>query len=132
MARCAGQRAGAAQGQRTVVDPCADVHGGKPPEGVSVELWKLSEAGADRLLVRTATNHDGRTDPPLIAEWPVPIGTYELRFATAGYFAAAGVALAEPPYLDVVPIRFSIAEPEGHYHVPLVMTPWSYATYRGS
>ena len=62
----------------------------------------------------------------------MPIGTYELRFAVAPYFAARGVALADPPFLDVVPIRFSVAEPEGHYHVPLVMTPWSYATYRGS
>ena len=109
-----------------------DVHGGKPAEGVAIELWELSEAGSDRLLVRTVTNRDGRTDKPLIAERPVPIGTYELRFATAGYFAASGAALSDPPYLDIVPIRFSIAEPEGHYHVPLVMTPWSYATYRGS
>ena len=62
----------------------------------------------------------------------MPIGTYELRFSIAGYFKARGVALAEPPFLDVVPIRFSVSEPEAHYHVPLVATPWSYATYRGS
>jgi 5-hydroxyisourate hydrolase-like protein (transthyretin family) len=62
----------------------------------------------------------------------VPIGTYELRFAVAAYFAARGVPLSEPPFLDVVPIRFAIAEPEGHYHVPLVVSPWSYSTYRGS
>jgi 2-oxo-4-hydroxy-4-carboxy-5-ureidoimidazoline decarboxylase len=109
-----------------------DVHGGKPADGVPIELWELSEAGPGRLLVRAVTSNDGRTEPPLIAGRPVPIGTYELRFATAGYFAAAGVTLSDPPYLDIVPIRFSIAEPEGHYHVPLVMTPWSYATYRGS
>jgi 2-oxo-4-hydroxy-4-carboxy-5-ureidoimidazoline decarboxylase len=109
-----------------------DMHGGKPAKGAAVELWELSEAGEDRLLVSTVTNGDGRTDKPLISERPVPIGTYELRFAIAGYFAGAGVPLSDPPYLDVVPIRFSIAEPEGHYHVPLVMTPWSYATYRGS
>jgi 2-oxo-4-hydroxy-4-carboxy-5-ureidoimidazoline decarboxylase len=109
-----------------------DVHDGKPAEGVAIELWELSEAGQDRLLVRTASNRDGRADQPLIAGRPVPIGTYELRFAVAGYFAARGASLDEPPYLDIVPIRFSIAEPEGHYHVPLVMTPWSYATYRGS
>jgi 2-oxo-4-hydroxy-4-carboxy-5-ureidoimidazoline decarboxylase len=109
-----------------------DVHGGKAAEGVAIELWELSEAGQDRLLVRTATNRDGRSDKPLIAGRPVPIGTYELRFDVTGYFAAAGVALSDPPYLGVVPIRFSIAEPEGRYHVPLVMTPWSYSTYRGS
>jgi 2-oxo-4-hydroxy-4-carboxy-5-ureidoimidazoline decarboxylase len=109
-----------------------DVHGGKPAAGVAIELWELSAAGSDRLIVSTVTNGDGRTDKPLISERPLPIGTYELRFATAAYFAAAGAALSQPPYLDVVPIRFAIAEPEGHYHVPLVVTPWSYATYRGS
>jgi 2-oxo-4-hydroxy-4-carboxy-5-ureidoimidazoline decarboxylase len=109
-----------------------DVHGGLPAAGVAIELWELSQAGTDRLIVRTVTNSDGRTDKPLIAERPLPIGTYELRFAVAGHFAARGVTLPQPPYLDVVPIRFSIAEPEGHYHVPLVMTPWSYSTYRGS
>jgi 2-oxo-4-hydroxy-4-carboxy-5-ureidoimidazoline decarboxylase len=109
-----------------------DVHGGKPAEGVAIELWELSEAGQDRLLMRSLTNADGRTDKPLIVGRPVPIGTYELRFDVAGYFAAAGVALSDPPYLGVVPLRFSIAEPESRYHVPLVMTPWSYSTYRGS
>ncbi|HEY0223658.1 MAG TPA: 2-oxo-4-hydroxy-4-carboxy-5-ureidoimidazoline decarboxylase [Pseudolabrys sp.] len=109
-----------------------DVQGGKPAAGVAIELWELSDAGQDRLLLRTATNSDGRTGKPLIAGRPVPIGTYELRFDVAGYFAAAGLALSDPPYLGVVPIRFSIAEPEGRYHVPLVMTPWSYSTYRGS
>lgn len=109
-----------------------DVHGGMPAAGVAIELWELSQAGRDRLIVRTITNADGRTDRPLIADRPLPIGTYELRFSTAAYFAGRGVALPDPPYLDVVPIRFSIAEPEGHYHVPLVMTPWSYSTYRGS
>jgi 2-oxo-4-hydroxy-4-carboxy-5-ureidoimidazoline decarboxylase len=109
-----------------------DMHGGQPAEGVAIELWEMSEAGPGRLLLRTVTNRDGRTEQPLITERPLPIGTYELLFAVAGYFAARGVILPEPPYLDVVPIRFSIAEPEGHYHVPLVVTPWSYATYRGS
>jgi 2-oxo-4-hydroxy-4-carboxy-5-ureidoimidazoline decarboxylase len=109
-----------------------DTHGGKPAEGIAIELWELSRDGADRLIVRTITNSDGRTDAPLIGGRPLPIGTYELRFATAAYYKARGITLPEPAYLDVVPIRFSIAEPEGHYHVPLVMTPWSYSTYRGS
>jgi 2-oxo-4-hydroxy-4-carboxy-5-ureidoimidazoline decarboxylase len=109
-----------------------DTHGGRPAEGIPIELWELSRDGADRLIARTVSNKDGRTDTPLIGGRPLPIGTYELRFSTAAYYATRGVALAEPPYLDVVPIRFSIAEPEGHYHVPLVMTPWSYSTYRGS
>jgi 2-oxo-4-hydroxy-4-carboxy-5-ureidoimidazoline decarboxylase len=109
-----------------------DTHGGRPAADVPVELWELSRDGDARLLVRTATNQDGRTDKPLIAERPVPIGIYELRFSIAGYFKARGVELAEPPFLDAVPIRFAVAEPEAHYHVPLVTTPWSYATYRGS
>ena len=109
-----------------------DTHGGRPAQGIAIELWELSRDGADRLIVRAVTNSDGRTEAPLISGRPLPIGTYELRFATAAYYAARGVALSDPPYLDVIPIRFSIAEPEGHYHVPLVMTPWSYSTYRGS
>ncbi len=68
----------------------------------------------------------------MIAGRPLPIGRYELRFAVGDYFKARGVALADPPFLDVVPLQFSIAEPEGHYHVPLIVTPWSYSTYRGS
>jgi 2-oxo-4-hydroxy-4-carboxy-5-ureidoimidazoline decarboxylase len=109
-----------------------DVHSGVPGAGVPIELWELSRQGENRLLARAVSNKDGRTDKPLIADRPVPIGTYELRFAAAGYFKARGVALSEPPFFDVIPIRFSIAEPEGHYHVPLVVSPWSYATYRGS
>jgi 2-oxo-4-hydroxy-4-carboxy-5-ureidoimidazoline decarboxylase len=109
-----------------------DVHSGAPASGVTIELWELSDEGESHVLVRTATNRDGRTDKPLIAERPVPIGTYELRFDVAGYFAARKVALSDPPFLDLVPIRFAIAEPEGHTHVPLVVSPWSYATYRGS
>jgi len=62
----------------------------------------------------------------------VPIARYELRFMVSTYFQAQGVAAADPPFLDTVPIRFAVAEPEGHYHVPLLVTPWSYSTYRGS
>jgi 2-oxo-4-hydroxy-4-carboxy-5-ureidoimidazoline decarboxylase len=109
-----------------------DTHGGVPADGVGIELWELSAAGPSRLIVRASSNRDGRTEKPLIAERPVPIGTYELRFSIAAYFAVRGVPLSDTPFLDVVPIRFSVAEPEGRYHVPLVVTPWSYATYRGN
>jgi 2-oxo-4-hydroxy-4-carboxy-5-ureidoimidazoline decarboxylase len=67
-----------------------------------------------------------------MADGPLRIGSYELNFAVSDYFAGNATAQSDPPFLDVVPIRFSIAEPEGHYHVPLLVTPWSYATYRGS
>ena len=80
---------------------------------------------ARSLIKEAVTNADGRTDAPLIAGEPLRIGTYELVFHMGEYFGGAG-------FLDTVPVRFSIAEPEGHYHVPLLVTPWSYTTYRGS
>ncbi len=67
--------------------------------------------------------------------WPISrsrSATYELRFSVGPYFATTGVKLADPPFLDTIPLRFSVAEPEGHYHVPLLLTPWGYSTYRGS
>jgi 2-oxo-4-hydroxy-4-carboxy-5-ureidoimidazoline decarboxylase len=109
-----------------------DTHSGKPASGISVELIELSSLGASRVVTRTVTNADGRTDQPLIGGRPVPIGRYELRFSVADYFAARGVALSDPPFLDEIALRFSVSEPEGHLHVPLLVTPWSYATYRGS
>ena len=109
-----------------------DTHSGRPAAGIAVELVELSDLGASRVIARTVTNHDGRTDAPLIGGRPVPIGRYELRFSTASYFAAKNVPLSDPPFLDVIPLRFSVAEPEGHLHVPLLVTPWSYGTYRGS
>lgn len=104
---------------------------GKPAQGVKVLLYEVG-ASARALLAETITNADGRTDQPLLAAGPLRIGSYELHFGVADYFAEARTAQADPPFLDIVPIRFSIAEPEGHYHVPLLVTPWSYATYRGS
>lgn len=109
-----------------------DNHSGKPARGISLALRELSDHDEPRRLVRTETNADGRTDTPLIAGRPVPAGRYELLFSVAAYYAEMGVPLADPPFLDQVPIRFSVAESEGHYHVPLLMTPWSYSTYRGS
>jgi 2-oxo-4-hydroxy-4-carboxy-5-ureidoimidazoline decarboxylase len=109
-----------------------DTYSGKPAAGIAIELIELSELGASRVVARTVTNSDGRTDQPLIGGRPVPIGRYELNFAVGKYFAARGVPLSDPPFLDEIPLRFSVSEPEGHLHVPLLVTPWSYATYRGS
>ena len=109
-----------------------DTVSGRPAPGVKIVLHEIG-ASARGLIKETVTNADGRTDAPLIGGEPLRIGTYELSFHIGVYFAgAARAGLADPPYLDVVPIRFSIAEPEGHYHVPLLATPWSYTTYRGS
>jgi len=107
-----------------------NVRGG-PAEGVKIALYEVG-ASARALLREAVTNADGRTDAPLLAGEPLRIGTYELQFAVADYFAAHGIAQPDPAFLDLVPIRFSIAEPEGHYHVPLLVTPWAYSTYRGS
>ena len=105
--------------------------GGKPAAGVRIALYEVG-ASARGLLTQAVTNADGRTDAPLIGGIPLRIGTYELQFHVGDYFAAQKIPAGDPPFLDMVPIRFSIAESEGHYHVPLLVTPWSYSTYRGS
>ena len=108
-----------------------DTHAGRPAVGIAIELYEF--AGRQAHLIATAvTNADGRTDAPLIGGRPLPIGRYELQFAVGDHFRSRGIAQSDPPFLDIVPLRFSIAEPEGHYHVPLLCTPWSYSTYRGS
>ena len=109
-----------------------DTHSGRPAAGVAIELLELSVSGEPRVIARGMSNRDGRTDAPLIRERPLPIGRYELRFHVGDYFARLKARQDDPPFLDVVPVRFAIAEPEGHYHVPLLVTPWSYSTYRGS
>ena len=109
-----------------------DMYSGRPASGVSVELFELSDVGNRRLVAQARTNLDGRTDEPLIHQRPIPIGSYELRFAVEEYFRQQSVALASPAFLGLVPVRFAVAEPEGRYHVPLLVTPWAYSTYRGS
>jgi 2-oxo-4-hydroxy-4-carboxy-5-ureidoimidazoline decarboxylase len=109
-----------------------DTHSGKPAAGIAVELIELSDLGASRVVTRAVTNADGRTDQPLIGGRPVPIGRYELLFRVGSYFAQRQVPVSDPPFLDQIPLRFSVSDPEGHLHVPLLVTPWSYATYRGS
>jgi 2-oxo-4-hydroxy-4-carboxy-5-ureidoimidazoline decarboxylase len=99
---------------------------------MAFELVELSDLGASRVLMRGITNTDGRTDQPLIHGRPVPIGRYELMFSVGDYFAEREVPMSDPPFLDRIPLHFSVGEPEGHFHVPLLVTPWSYATYRGS
>ena len=109
-----------------------DTRSGHPAAGVSIELYEIAASGAARRIEHGVTNKDGRTDRPLISDRPVPTAVYELRFAVGDYFARQQVAVSEPPFLGIVPLRFAVAEPEGDYHVPLLVTPWSYATYRGS
>jgi 2-oxo-4-hydroxy-4-carboxy-5-ureidoimidazoline decarboxylase len=108
-----------------------DTHAGRPARGIAVELYEFAGERAHRIAT-AVTNSDGRTDAPLISGRPLPIGVYELRFAVGDHFRSRGIEQGDPPFLDIVPLRFSVAEAEGHYHVPLLCTPWSYSTYRGS
>lgn len=108
-----------------------DTAQGVPARGVSVTLRRVP--GPDRLPVAQGiTNGDGRLDAPLLAGEAFVDGTYELDFTIGDYFAAQPVAAADPPFLDVVTIRFTVADSGSHYHIPLLVSPWAYSTYRGS
>ena len=110
-----------------------DTAQGRPAGGVAIELWRLEGAGEGRTLLRTArTNADGRTEGLLLAEGELVAGVYELVFAVGEYFATQALTTAAPPFLDRVPVRFGVADPAAHYHVPLLVSPWAYSTYRGS
>lgn len=109
-----------------------DTANGQPAAGVAVRLERLDPATGERTALADArTNADGRTDAPLLEGDALTTGVYELTFAVGAYFAGAGGA-DEAPFLGDVPIRFGVADPGAHYHVPLIATPWSYSTYRGS
>ena len=108
-----------------------DITSGKPGAGVGVELHRV-DAGLRTLLVAAVTNRDGRCDAPLLEGEALRTGQYELIFAAGDYFAAQGVALPNPRFIDRVTIAFGIADPQQNYHVPLVVSPWAYSTYRGS
>ena len=103
-----------------------DTAAGRPAAGVRVVL-----RGDGHVLAEGATNADGRMDKPLLEGAAFKPGSYELTFHVGDYFRAGGVALSDPPFLDVVPLRFSIAD-DAHYHVPLLVSPYGYSTYRGS
>lgn len=102
---------------------------GIPGAGIRVELWRLDPAPAQ--VAEAETNADGRTPAPLLTPATFRAGRYELRFHIGAYFRARGIA-PEPAFLDVVAVQVGLADGHGHYHVPLLCSPWSYATYRGS
>ncbi len=108
-----------------------DTASGQPAAGVAVRLERLDPATGERTALGDArTNADGRTDAPLLEGDALIPGVYELTFGLGAYFAAGGAV--EAPFLGEIPIRFGVADPGAHYHVPLLATPWSYSTYRGS
>jgi len=108
-----------------------DTANGCPAAGMAVALYRVDGAVPARLK-RIELNHDGRADAPLLADAQLQPGRYRLVFGVAAYFRARGAALADPPFLDEVPLDFGIADAAAHYHVPLLVSPWSYSTYRGS
>ena len=109
-----------------------DTMHGTPAAGMQVSLYEM-QGGQPRLVKRFRLNGDGRNpDGPLYDNASLRVGTYRLSFKVADYFRARGVALPQPPFLDVVPLDFGIAHVDQHYHVPLLVSPWSYSTYRGS
>jgi len=103
-----------------------DTARGRPAAGVQVELWRHPpDGGAPESLTRVRTNADGRTDRPLLADGELEPGRYELVFDVGAYFGGEG-------FLGLVPVRFEVGDAEAKYHVPLLVSPWSYSTYRGS
>lgn len=109
-----------------------DTMHGSPAAGMAVRFYTLGADGAATLVKRLQLNADGRADAPLLADAAMRPGHYRLVFEVAAYFRGRGVALPEPAFLTDVPLDFGIADPAAHYHVPLLASPWSYSTYRGS
>jgi 5-hydroxyisourate hydrolase len=107
-----------------------DLTSGRPAAGIRIALSRLAPSPGP---IKTVTsNADGRTDSPLLDASEMAAGTYQLEFHVGDYFAAKGPAAKGLPFLDIVPVRFGISDPSASYHVPLLVTPWAYNTYRGS
>lgn len=104
---------------------------GKPAAGLQIVLFRITD-GLPELIKTVTTNEDGRCDGPLLVGDDFTAGTYELVFEAGAYLRAVGFDLPEPAFLDRIPIRFGIAKADQHYHVPLLVSPYSYSTYRGS
>jgi 5-hydroxyisourate hydrolase len=112
-----------------------DTARGQPAAGVAIELFRLHGDGAEERrerVMRSVSNADGRTDRPLLQGVDLRPGRYELVFLVGDYFRQTAPDLPDPLFLDRVPVRFGVADAEAHYHVPLLVSPWSYSTYRGS
>lgn len=107
-----------------------DTAKGLPAKGLAIELWRV--AGEFEKIKTLVTNDDGRVDQPLLEGEAMSVGVYELRFMAGDYLRASSTSLSEPAFLDVIPIRFGIADANAHYHVPLLLSPFGYSTYRGS
>jgi len=105
---------------------------GRPAAGLRVTLCRRGPGGEWQALTEGVTNADGRLDAPLLEGAALSAGTYEIEFHAGPYLKASGAAVTDPPFLDVIPLRFGVADPGAHYHVPLLLSAHGYATYRGS
>jgi 5-hydroxyisourate hydrolase len=108
-----------------------DTARGRPAAGVGIVLVRDPD-GERRTVASVRTNPDGRTDAPLLEGDALEAGAYELVFDVGAYFDGSGLDAGDPAFLGRVPVRFSVGDPGAHYHVPLLVSPWSYSTYRGS
>lgn len=109
-----------------------DTAHGCPAAGMRVTLQRVDDAGSTTTLRSLALDADGRAGGPLLVGAGLTAGRYRLLFEVAPYFRARGVELPEPPFIDTVQLDFGVAQADGHYHVPLLVSPWAYSTYRGS
>ena len=109
-----------------------DTAQGRPGQGIAFALFRLHEDGGREELRRGVTDQDGRTEAWLLAQDELRVGRYEMLYGIGDYFRAAGFKLAEPAFIDEVCLRFSISDRSAHYHVPLLVSPYGYTTYRGS
>lgn len=110
-----------------------DTANGCPAANIAIALWFVDPHLDIKTLLKTVTtNADGRTDTPLLSNNELEAGVYELVFSVGDYFAQYAENIAAPPFLNQIPLQFGIADPTVHYHVPLLVSPWSYSTYRGS
>jgi len=126
-----GRRGAAAIAMGRLTTHVLDASQGRPGRDILIELYRV-EGAELRLLARTRSNEDGRCDAPLLEGQDYRSGVYQLHFHAGDYYRACGIALAEPAFLDVVVLRFGIDAAQEHYHVPLLISPYSYSTYRGS
>ncbi len=109
-----------------------DTSTGRPAADMLIDLWTIAPDGTRELILSVRTNDDGRVDGALLEGATYVPGTYELVFAVGAYFWSNGIALPEPAFLDEIPLRFGVSDASGHLHVPLLVSPYGYSTYRGS
>lgn len=109
-----------------------DTMHGCPARNMQIDLWAIADDGSKKLLKTTTTNQDGRTDELLLNSTEIKVGIYEICFYVGNYFDNFGAAMPQPSFLSIVPVRFRIADIDGSYHVPLLVSLWAYSTYRGS